>query len=665
MASAHHPSSPERTALPAASSARPATPELTGMGRRIQEHDWSLTPLGPVQGWPPHLRATVELMAVHGFPMIVLWGPDLLQIYNDGYAEIMADKHPGGLGQPTAECWPEVWHINGPLYEQVWQGRTLTFSDKCYPLRRRGVLQDVWFTITYSPLRNEDGAVEGVLVTMFDTTAEHVALAECEQSARELRATNAALQANEERFRQFAAASSDALWIRDAHSLETELISAAFDTVYGVPASVAAGEMKHWAARVVPDDREDAIRQLVSVRDGAPCVQEFRVQREDDSRFRWIRDTMFPLCDADGRVTRIAGIARDVTDERHWAEHQAILVAELQHRVRNIMASIGSIALRTRESSTSVEDYAQRLSGRVMSLARTQALLTRAGNVGIELHALVGDELGSAAYGDGRIHMEGPAIVVPPKAAEVLSLAIHELGSNAQRHGALSTPEGRVHVSWTVQQRDGQRWVEVRWQERHAPRLDQSGTPRRGFGATLIEDRIPYELEGEGRLTIRADGTDACIRFPLRHRDSILQTDAPPRSGVDGGSVDIGDMALLQDCRVLVVEDDFYLAHDTAAALRSAGARVDGPYASVQTALQRLQAGHVDAAVIDINLGQGPEQRLITALQAAGLPFVVVTGYHAGTGAPLGAAFPRLEKPVAPTEIVRALVRVRRPPELP
>ena len=119
-------------------------------------------------------------MLAHGFPMIVLWGEQLVQLYNDGYAEILADKHPGGLGQPTRECWPEVWHINGPIYQRVWQGETITYEDKLYPLARRGRLEDVWFTITYSPIRGEEGRINGVLVTMFETTAAHVA-----QAARE------------------------------------------------------------------------------------------------------------------------------------------------------------------------------------------------------------------------------------------------------------------------------------------------------------------------------------------------------------------------------------------------------------------------------------------------------------------------------------------------
>ena len=634
-----------------------------GMADRIRQHDWAACPLGPQAVWPPHLRSTVDLMAAHGFPMIVLWGTELLQIYNDGYAEIMAEKHPAGLGQPTAECWPEVWHINGPIYDRVWQGETLVFSDKCYPLHRRGALQDVWFTITYSPLRDGHGDIEGVLVTMFDTTAEHVARVERERSEAELRLSNERLRLNEERFRQFAAASSDVLWIRDADTLAAELQSTAFDAVYGIAADEGACEVREWAARVVPDDRDAAIGTLRDVRDGKRRVHEFRVLRPSDGQFRWIRDTVFPLFDAQGRVTRIAGISSDVTDERRWTEHQNVLVAELQHRVRNIMATIGSITLRTRESATSVDDYAQRLSGRVMSLARTQALLTRAANVGIDLRTLLTDELGSHAATESRVVLRGPSTVVPPKAAEVLSLAIHELASNAVRHGALREPSGRVDVTWSLREGGPERWLDVRWRETHAPRDDWQPPRRRGFGTALVEERIPYELEGKGHLRMSADGTEAHISFPLRQRDSILQTDAPSSACVPGGSVDLGDAALLAGCRVLVVEDDFYLAHDTAAALRSAGAEVDGPHASAATALHALSTGRVDAAVVDLNLGRGAEASLVKALQAAGLPYVVVTGYDDTVESGMQAACVRLQKPAAAASTARALaglVRQRR-----
>ncbi len=140
------------------------------MAERVRSCDWASTPLGPMEGWSPALRAIADLVLASGFPMIALWGPDLIQIYNDGYRDLMGRKHPAGLGQPTRECWPEVWHINEPIYRRVLEGETLTFEDNLYPIARNGTLEDAWFTLSYSPLRDESERVAGVLVTAFDTT---------------------------------------------------------------------------------------------------------------------------------------------------------------------------------------------------------------------------------------------------------------------------------------------------------------------------------------------------------------------------------------------------------------------------------------------------------------------------------------------------------------
>ncbi len=136
----------------------------------LRARDWSQTPLGPAHEWPQSLRTAVDLALACKFPMIVLWGPDLVQIYNDAYRDIMGTKHPEGVGQPTRECWPEVWHFNEPVYTQVFRGETLTFEDQVYPITRYGYLEEAYFTLCYSPLRDEAGAIQGVLVTVLETT---------------------------------------------------------------------------------------------------------------------------------------------------------------------------------------------------------------------------------------------------------------------------------------------------------------------------------------------------------------------------------------------------------------------------------------------------------------------------------------------------------------
>ena len=135
--------------------------------------DWAATPLGPVEEWPTSLRTTVGLVLASPTAMIVLWGPELVQIYNDGYREVMGTKHPAGLGQPTRQCWPEVWEFNEPIYEGVTRrGESFTFTDQRLVLERHGHTEEAFFTLTYSPVLEDDGSVGGVLVTVFETTIQ-------------------------------------------------------------------------------------------------------------------------------------------------------------------------------------------------------------------------------------------------------------------------------------------------------------------------------------------------------------------------------------------------------------------------------------------------------------------------------------------------------------
>jgi signal transduction histidine kinase/CheY-like chemotaxis protein len=136
------------------------------MAERVRTHDWAATSLGAVATWPEFLKAVVELTLTSSLPMVVLWGPDLVQIYNDEYRELMGEKHPAGLGQPTHACWPEVWHVNEPIYERVRAGEAVTFEDALYPMAHDGTVAERRFTLSYSPLRDGTPEVAGVLVVV-------------------------------------------------------------------------------------------------------------------------------------------------------------------------------------------------------------------------------------------------------------------------------------------------------------------------------------------------------------------------------------------------------------------------------------------------------------------------------------------------------------------
>ncbi|MGI4764283.1 MAG: PAS domain S-box protein, partial [Janthinobacterium lividum] len=233
-----------------------------------------------------------------------------------------------------------------------------------------------------SALYEADGAVRGFLKIGQDVTARR-------QREEDLRRS-------EERFRGFADASSDVLWIRDADSLQFEYLSPAFDAVYGrsVDSVLSGDTLARWTETIHAEDRSTALSTMQSLRAGERIRHEFRIVRPSDGEVRWIQNTDFPLLDEAGRVQRVAGIAKDVTEEKASAARLEVLVAELQHRSRNLLGVITAIASRTLMRGGSVKSFETRL----QALSRAQGLLSQFGSDTVEVGALVRLEL--AAHTD-------------------------------------------------------------------------------------------------------------------------------------------------------------------------------------------------------------------------------------------------------------------------
>lgn len=152
------------------------------MGALMRAKDWSATPLGPTDDWPPLLKSTIRLILTSSHPMFLWWGPDLIQFYNDAYRRTMgAERHPSALGDLGRNCWEEIWPIIGPQIEMVMAGQGSTWhEDQLVPVTRHGKREDVWWTYGYSPIEDSAG-VQGVLVVCNDVTLQHRAKAELEQ----------------------------------------------------------------------------------------------------------------------------------------------------------------------------------------------------------------------------------------------------------------------------------------------------------------------------------------------------------------------------------------------------------------------------------------------------------------------------------------------------
>ena len=185
--------------------------------------------------------------------------------------------------------------------------------------------------------------------------------------------------------------------------------------------------------------------------------------------------------------------------------------------------SIRSVAQRTAETTDSVEDYVQHLEGRISAMARTQALLTRDVHAEVDLENLIRDELEMQSAQPDRYRITGPDVSLPPKAAEVLGLALPELATKSVKYGALDTADGRVDVRWTLLEGDKVAQLSLIWSEFGVTIANEP--THKGFGTELISERVPYELHGTGTMEFAPTGLVATIEFPLTDQASILQTD--------------------------------------------------------------------------------------------------------------------------------------------
>jgi two-component system, chemotaxis family, CheB/CheR fusion protein len=211
----------------------------------------------------------------------------------------------------------------------------------------------------------------------------------------------------------------------------------------------------------------------------------------------------------------ITGTVRAEAALRQSEARLRLLLAELQHRVRNTLAMVKSMTRRTAESSHSVEDMSARLGGRLDAFARVQSAVTRAPDAGIDLDRLITDELAAHAIKDGQLAVQGPEVELSPKSAESLALAIHELATNAIKHGALASARGTIDVSWSVMEENGSdERLQLLWREccDGAPRQESK---QRGFGLELLTRYLPYELDAKTSVDFADEGLRFTLEMPL------------------------------------------------------------------------------------------------------------------------------------------------------
>ncbi|WP_439815448.1 HWE histidine kinase domain-containing protein [Zavarzinia sp. CC-PAN008] len=389
----------------------------------------------------------------------------------------------------------------------------------------------------------------------------------------------------------------------------------------------------------------------------------FDAWRED------VRGQAQPWTDADRAVAEaVRTYLRDVVlrygeftqDERHRAERQyRVLNDELNHRIKNILALVKSLASQTAAHADTVAGYSAALEGRLLALsfAHDQALGARGGPA--QVATLVEAEASATRDGQGgqRVAGHGPAVALDDRAFGAMALVLHEMMTNAAKYGALAEPGGRVAVSWAL---DGAGNCVLDWVEQGGPRVVPP--TRQGFGSALIQATLGHDLGGSVTVDYAPDGLRARLVIPAAHVRPV-----PEGSGADPAAVrrPPARSQVLHGLSVLLVEDQALIAMDIEMMLRRLGAREVQSVPDRERALAAIQASPPDVAVLDYDLQGVPSDDLADALAQRAIPFAFATGYgpRADRIPARFAHVPVVRKPIEASALADRLAAALAPPE--
>jgi PAS domain S-box-containing protein len=593
----------------------PHTNELKSL---IASFDWPTAGLPPVANWPQSLRTTVDIVTASPVAMVLLWGADGIMIYNDAYADFAGSRHPHILGKPVLEGWHEVADFNRRVMDVGLAGETLSFRDKHLVLNRRGVPEDAWLSLDYSPVVDETGKPAGVLAIVVDTTP----WVHAERAQRESESRFRTLADNIAQFAWMAQPDGSIFWYNKrwfdytgttleemkgwgwravhhpAHvdrvvekitecfrtgevwedtfplraqdgsyrwflsrampiSDEGGLITRWLGTNPDITNQLADSQANTWLATIV-NNSADAIFSLaldgtvLSWNPGAARLPRYAAEEvvgkseriifpetaDDEFREKYehlrlgqsvLKDTVrrrkdgtlvdvainaAPMEGPDGRIFGVSAVMRDITERKLSEDRLRLVMRELSHRTKNLLAVIVSMVRQTARNSSDIDSFQQRLSQRLQALAASQDLLVAEDWAGASLEALVQSVLRPFVEEPGvAIKVDGPHAFLNATAVQNIALALHELATNAAKYGALSRPTGQVSISWSYAADDsGEPRLRLVWQERGGPLVD--APTAKGFGHVVIERVAAQALNGEVKYTFAPEGVEWSILIP-------------------------------------------------------------------------------------------------------------------------------------------------------
>jgi two-component sensor histidine kinase len=397
-----------------------------------------------------------------------------------------------------------------------------------YRCGANGRAKEHLWSCTHIPVRNKDGQVEYLIKNAQQLSDAHSpkgfegvpSAAQggefCAQTGN-LQVLNQSLLATIQHLRRLVMQAPSFMCILRGPDLVFELVNIAFSMLAGGRDLI--GKTLHEGMPECADQDYPRILGNIFKTGEVHVGRKSRILLQDapdcEMEEHYIDFVAQPIMGTDGEVTGIFIEGNDVTDHVHTEQRQALLIRELHHRVRNTLATVQGLLTTTANTATSIEEFREAFSGRIASLANTHAVMTEQPHQSVSFQQLLTQELGPYSDEQGlRIRLSGPAVDLPSQIAVPLGMAVHELTTNAVRHGALAKEEGRVEVGWGLIERDGERALLCEWNEFAGPPV----TPpcRDGFGSMLLKRVLSQQIRADVKVDFAPEGLRLRMAVPLR-----------------------------------------------------------------------------------------------------------------------------------------------------
>jgi two-component sensor histidine kinase/ligand-binding sensor protein len=400
--------------------------------------------------------------------------------------------------------------------------------------------------------------------------------------------------------------------------------------------------------RMLQGGAEVAVRDLPIQRAArGETVQGVELELEfNDGAHITLTGSAVPLADADGKVRGAVGAFMDTTARKALETQQALLIRELQHRTKNLLAVVQSVVANSLANDGASTAVSESIFGRLKALAYAQDLVIGMGESGVLLSKLIGAELGTFA---GRFSLTGPDVSLDAGVAQNLALVLHELTTNAIKYGSLSSAAGTITINSSL---GSESRLVLTWAEQGGPRV--SAPQRMGFGSQLIEKAFSSDSRSRAALSYHSEGVEARFEIPLKFVQSSENVLPAERLGESPA-------ASVQGLSVLIVEDEALIALEAEAELLRAGTGAMTRAHSIEEAERCISSAPFDVAILDVNLNGRPSFPLADLLADRGISFVFASGYSHLHGLPeRWRSVPLVNKPYSRAELVAAIVQARR-----